>query len=101
MRGVARFVMSEAERAPASAPSPDSRCLLQLLLPTKNSSLKVTRCLQTSISICCPTTTRSSLARLGQIIDLGGDFTALTDSDFERAKKIANKARGKDITAKS
>jgi hypothetical protein len=28
------------------------------------------------------------LARLGQIIDLGGDFTALTASDFDRAKKI-------------
>jgi hypothetical protein len=38
------------------------------------------------------------LARLGQIIDLGGDFTALSERDFELAKQIANKGRGKDVT---
>ena len=38
------------------------------------------------------------LARLGQIIDLGGDFTALSTRDFERAKQIADKGRGKEIT---
>jgi hypothetical protein len=38
------------------------------------------------------------LARLGQIIDLGGDFTALSPSDFERAKQIADKGCGRDIT---
>ncbi len=38
------------------------------------------------------------LARLGSIIDLGGDFTALTPRDFERAQRIVNKGRGKDIT---
>ncbi len=38
------------------------------------------------------------LARLGQIIDLGGDFTALSQRDFELAQQIANKGRGKDVT---
>jgi|SRR4029077_6016896 Family of unknown function (DUF5681) len=38
------------------------------------------------------------LARLGQIIDLGSDFTALSERDFELAKQIANKGRGKDVT---
>jgi hypothetical protein len=39
------------------------------------------------------------LARLGQIIDLGGDFTALSQRDFEGAKRIADKGRDKDVTA--
>lgn len=38
------------------------------------------------------------LARLGSIIDLGGDFTALSLRDFERAQRIVNKGRGKDVT---
>ena len=38
------------------------------------------------------------LARLGTIMDLGGGFTALSNRDFERAKEIANKGMGKDIT---
>jgi Family of unknown function (DUF5681) len=38
------------------------------------------------------------LARVGQVIDLGGDFTALNTRDFERAKQIAEKGRGRDIT---
>jgi hypothetical protein len=38
------------------------------------------------------------LARVGQVIDLGGDFTALSPRDFERVKQIAEKGRGKDVT---
>lgn len=38
------------------------------------------------------------LARLGKIIDLGGDFTALSVTDFARAKQITDKGRGKDVT---
>jgi Family of unknown function (DUF5681) len=38
------------------------------------------------------------LARLATIMDLGGGFTALSTHDFERAKQIANKGKGKDIT---
>jgi Family of unknown function (DUF5681) len=38
------------------------------------------------------------LARLATIMDLGGGFTALSTRDFERAKEIANKGMGKDIT---
>jgi hypothetical protein len=41
---------------------------------------------------------RVDLARCAVIIDLGGDFTALSNRDFERAKEIANKGRGKDVT---
>ena len=38
------------------------------------------------------------LARFGKIIDLGGDFTALSLADFARAKHITDKGRGKDVT---
>jgi Family of unknown function (DUF5681) len=38
------------------------------------------------------------LSRLGAIIDLGGDITALSTSDFERLKDLVNKGRGSDAT---
>jgi hypothetical protein len=38
------------------------------------------------------------LSRLAEVIDLGGDFTALSTNDFERVKKIVNKGRGTDVT---
>jgi len=38
------------------------------------------------------------LSRLADVIDLGGDITALSTTDFDRVKHIANKGRGKDIT---
>jgi Family of unknown function (DUF5681) len=41
------------------------------------------------------------LARLGKIIDLGGDFTALSPADFARIKQIAEKGRGKDVTPRA
>jgi hypothetical protein len=40
----------------------------------------------------------NELSRLGEVIDLGGDFTALSPDDFKRAKDIVNKGRGKDVT---
>jgi hypothetical protein len=40
----------------------------------------------------------TELSRLAEVIDLGGDFTALSSDDFERAKYIVNKGRGKDVT---
>jgi uncharacterized protein DUF5681 len=39
----------------------------------------------------------TELARLAEIIDFGGDITALTTADFERMKDIVNRGRGKDI----
>jgi hypothetical protein len=38
------------------------------------------------------------LSRLAEVIDLGGDFTALSTNDFERVKQIVNKGRGTDVT---
>jgi hypothetical protein len=38
------------------------------------------------------------LSRLIEIIDIGGDVTALSEKDFGRFKYIVNKGRGKDIT---
>jgi hypothetical protein len=38
------------------------------------------------------------VSRLAEIIDIGGDITALSVTDFERFKYIVNKGRGKDIT---
>jgi hypothetical protein len=38
------------------------------------------------------------LWHLAKIIDLGGDFTALSTDDFRRLKDILNKGRGKDVT---
>ena len=40
----------------------------------------------------------TELARLAEMIDLGGDVTALSTVDFERMKYIVNRGRGKDIT---
>ena len=37
----------------------------------------------------------TELARLAEIIDLGGDVTALSTADFERVKHIVNKGRDK------
>jgi hypothetical protein len=39
----------------------------------------------------------TELARLAEIVDLGGDITALNTPDFERMKQIVNRGRGKDI----
>jgi hypothetical protein len=41
---------------------------------------------------------QSELSRLAEVIDLGGDFTALSSDDFKRVKQIVNKGRGKDVT---
>jgi hypothetical protein len=38
------------------------------------------------------------MSRLAEVIDLGGDFTALSAADFAQLKKITEKGRGKDIT---
>jgi hypothetical protein len=38
------------------------------------------------------------LSRIAEIVELGGDITALSTADFERAKDILNKGRGKDVT---
>lgn len=40
------------------------------------------------------------VSRLAEVIDLGGDLTALSSADFERVKYILNKGRGKDVTPK-
>jgi hypothetical protein len=40
------------------------------------------------------------LSRLAEIVDLGGDVTALSVNEFARARDIVNKGRGKDITPK-
>ena len=41
------------------------------------------------------------LSRLANIVDLGGDVTALSVDDFGRARAIINKGRGKEITPHS
>ena len=38
------------------------------------------------------------LSRLAEVIDLGGDITALSTADFARVQRIVNKGRGKGIT---
>jgi Family of unknown function (DUF5681) len=38
------------------------------------------------------------MSRLAEVIDLGGDFTALSVADYTLLKKITEKGRGKDIT---
>jgi Family of unknown function (DUF5681) len=41
------------------------------------------------------------LARLSKVIDLGGDFTALSVADYARMKQITDKGRGKDVTPRA
>jgi hypothetical protein len=38
------------------------------------------------------------LSRLAQIVELGGDITALSHADFATLKSIVDKGRGKDVT---
>jgi hypothetical protein len=38
------------------------------------------------------------MSRLAQVIELGGDFTALSVADFTQLKTIIEKGRGKDVT---
>jgi Family of unknown function (DUF5681) len=38
------------------------------------------------------------LSHLAEVIDLGGDFTALSTGDFERVKHLISKGRGQDVT---
>jgi hypothetical protein len=42
----------------------------------------------------------TDLSRLADVVDLGGDITALKIGDFTRLQQIVNKGRGKDITAR-
>ena len=95
--GSAKFVIDEATRSGFGAEQDSDASAL--LLPTKDSSPQSDALFANLNLNLLSDDDKIELARLGQIIDLGGDFTALTESDFERAKKIANKARGKDITA--
>jgi Family of unknown function (DUF5681) len=41
------------------------------------------------------------LSRLAELIDVGGDFMALSTGDFERVKHLVNKGRGTDVTPRS
>lgn len=41
------------------------------------------------------------LSRLAEVIDLGGNFTALSAADFERVKGLVNKGRGTDVTPRN
>jgi hypothetical protein len=41
---------------------------------------------------------RVELSRLAEIADRGGGMTALSVTDFSRAREIVNKGRGKDVT---
>ena len=40
----------------------------------------------------------SDLSRLAELVDLGGDITALSTADFERLKHILNRGRGNDVS---
>jgi len=89
----AKFTMSEAERAgfgepgaePAPAKSNERTLQSDMLFESINLGLLSEE-------------DKVDLAKFAAIIDLGGDFTALSTRDFERAKEIANKGRGKDVT---
>jgi hypothetical protein len=41
------------------------------------------------------------LARIGKVINLGGDVTALNAVEFARLKQITDKGRGKDVTPRA
>jgi Family of unknown function (DUF5681) len=94
--GSAKFVIEEATRSGFAA---EQDCNFSVLPPRLSDSSPHSEALFANLNLdLLSDDEKIELARLGQIIDLGGDFTALTASDFERAKKIADKARGKDIT---
>jgi hypothetical protein len=89
----AKFAMSEAERAGFGEPGAE-------IAPVKSNE----RALQSDVLFeninveLLSEEDKVDLAKFAAIIDLGGDFTALSTRDFQRAKEIANKGRGKDVT---
>jgi hypothetical protein len=93
--GSAKFVIEEAARS-GFGDERDSGAVS--LPPPKDSSLQSDALFANLNLDLLSDEDKIELARLGQIIDLGGDFTALSQRDFELAKKIADKGRGKGIT---
>ena len=91
----AKFVMEEAAHVGLGADHDSSR---SALLPPKDQSLQSDMLFANLNLELLSDGDKIELARLGQIVDLGGDFTALNLRDFGRAKQIAEKGRGRDIT---
>jgi hypothetical protein len=94
--GSAKFVIEEAARAGFGAEQ-DSSNVFALPPPTHSSPQSDALFANLNLDLLSDED-KAELARLGQIVDLGGDFTALSQCDFERAKQIADKGRGKDVT---
>jgi hypothetical protein len=93
--GSAKFVIDEASRSGFGAEQ-DSDPVVQL--PRKGSPLQSDALFANLDLNLLSKEDKIELARLADIIDLGGDFTALNERDFILAKQIADKVRGKDIT---
>lgn len=91
----AEFVMKEAARLGFGTDQDASACIL--LPPGTGAGQSDALFANLNVDLLSDED-KIELARLGQIIDMGGDFTALSQRDFERAKQIAGKGRGKDIT---
>jgi Family of unknown function (DUF5681) len=89
----AMFATSEAERAGFGEPGTESGPV------TSNGRTLQSDVLFENINLgLLSEEDKVDLAKFGAIIDLGGDFTALSARDFQRVKEIANKGRGKDVT---
>jgi hypothetical protein len=93
--GSAKFVVEEAARSGFDAEQYGGA----FALPRPNASPGQSEALFANLDVeRLSDVEKIELARFGQIIDLGGDFTALSPRDFQRAKQIAEKARGKNVT---
>ena len=91
----ARLIMDEAARVGLGSEQEGG---ISALLPPKIQSVQSDALFAKLEPDLLTNEEKIELARLGKIIDFGGDFTALSPADFARIKQITDKGRGKDVT---
>jgi hypothetical protein len=89
----AKLILQEAERVGVGDPGAE-----RAMIPYRDSVLQSDLLFENIDPDLLPDEDKVELARLATVMDLGGGITALSTRDFERAKEIANKGKGKDIT---
>jgi hypothetical protein len=89
----AKLILEEAERVGVGDPATE-----RAMIPYKDPVLQSGLLFENIDPDLLLDDEKVELARLATVVDVGGGFTALSTRDFERAKEIANKGKGMDIT---
>lgn len=94
----AKLIMDEAARLGLGGDQEDG---FSALLPPKTQSVQSDALFANLDRNRLSEDEQIELARLSDVIDLGGDWTALSPADFIRVKQITDKGRGKDVTPRA